>query len=248
MESAVLAHLLSCGLLSRPCSVATQTKLLQPNFLHTCHVYRYHWPLPFYTTFSDLDLVRVTRSAESKTCWLQFVAHISTDQDGMKWYWSWMSWYYYRVAFILQGSNCCFTDCIKNKQTNKTTALLPPKCRDLSTNVVQDWYTDRCLWTQHFDTSLSDCDLNTRPQRYQKGEPVCTKYFTKLSVDLEWIWGAVESDWYDEPRSLCSVSNRHSVGRTQHNLCDYVENKIGVGLHPDRNKLISFKLGVMIRH
>ena len=87
--------------------------------VHTCHTYRHHYLLPFYTTFTDLDLtcwsqdqckakpigfifshtvhliwlpstilyhfhwpwphLLVTRSVQSKTNWLHFLTHCSSD-------------------------------------------------------------------------------------------------------------------------------------------------------------------------
>ena len=49
-------------------------------FFYTCHAYRHHLLLTFYTTFTDLDLgCGVTRSVQSKTSWIHFLALFSVD-------------------------------------------------------------------------------------------------------------------------------------------------------------------------
>ena len=49
------------------------------NFFLAYHVYRYHYLLLFYITFSDW--LGVTRSGQSKTSWFHFLTLFSTDQD-----------------------------------------------------------------------------------------------------------------------------------------------------------------------
>ena len=51
------------------------------NLLHT---YRHCWLLPFYTTFTDLDLALGSQGqhkAQSKMYWLHFLPHFSSDQE-----------------------------------------------------------------------------------------------------------------------------------------------------------------------
>ena len=59
-------------------------QIVQPNF-HTCHAYRHHWLLPFYTVFTDLDFTR---------------GHKLSTWSGwnLMWWWStsiWTSWEYF---------------------------------------------------------------------------------------------------------------------------------------------------------
>ena len=93
-------------------------KLLS-KFFHTC---RRHWLLPFYTTFSDWLWLRVTRSVQSKTCWLHFFTHFSVEWDEV--------WYddeamhaehpdtHFTEIYGNKGNNCCSTDLCTYKKIN----------------------------------------------------------------------------------------------------------------------------------
>ena len=55
----------------------------QPVF-HTCHAYRHHWVLQFYTTFGDLDFGWGHKISTKQNSWLRFLAHFSIGQDEIK--------------------------------------------------------------------------------------------------------------------------------------------------------------------
>ena len=83
---------------------------------HACHAYWHHWLLPFYTTFSELDLGWGSQGQHKMKsilhrCWLYLLAYSSAlhlirmkidmtvNQFKLKliWWWissSWVSWYY----------------------------------------------------------------------------------------------------------------------------------------------------------
>ena len=122
-------------------------------FFHTCHAYRHHWPEPFYTTFSDLNLgVRVTRSAQSKTSCLHFLPHFSTEWDEI--------WYGYetiqaehpnnsrREILRINGNNYCFL----LHQKSKTF----PCIQTFTNRFGSNWDSDRSYYTLHFDSCLCD--------------------------------------------------------------------------------------------
>ena len=73
----------------------------------------FHWPWP---------CLGVTRSAQSKTFWLHFLAHFSSDEDevwcGDEAIWAEHSDTVLTKIYRNKGNSCCFTGCIK-----KTLAL-----------------------------------------------------------------------------------------------------------------------------
>ena len=76
------------------------------------------WSLPVYTTFIDRELGwEFARPAQSRTCWLHFLAQLSTEQDERWCVEAIQVEHPYCTCgdiYWMKGSDCCFTDCIKN--------------------------------------------------------------------------------------------------------------------------------------
>ena len=123
--------------------------LLQPpdpriNFLlfhfspHPMSDYRHHWLLPFYPTYTDLDLAWGSQGhRKSKTYWFHFSHTFPLIR--MKFYVVMKQFMLNYVRLLLskvywdKGSNCCFTDCVKNV----TLAHIP---------TFMNWFSSNLLW------------------------------------------------------------------------------------------------------
>ena len=70
------------------------------------YCFQYSWPC-----------LGVTRSAQSKTCWLHFVLHFSSDRDEIWFGDETMQCEHHDTilskTFGNKGNNCCYTDCVK---------------------------------------------------------------------------------------------------------------------------------------
>ena len=80
-----MSHVCLAGQLSwrgKNCNVGHYKQIFQPNFFHTCHAYRQLLASTSLYHFSRLWSWRmVTRQTQSRTSWLHFLLHFSTDQD-----------------------------------------------------------------------------------------------------------------------------------------------------------------------
>ena len=116
----------------------------------------------------------VTRSAQSKICWFSHILQLIgikfldiTKQFKLK---------LLIESFLIKGNNCCFSDWFKHFNIYPFGRLL--------TSLVEIWYDDRCHWILHFESSLSDLDLDSRSQWCKKANT--SKQF--LSKSHGWIW------------------------------------------------------------
>ena len=111
----------------------------------------------------SMTLTEVRRLvAQSKTYWL--LAHFSSDQDEI---WCVDKQFKLNIPRLLlskiywnKGDNCCATDCVKNLKF----ACILMFMNGFEPNLV--WY----YYTLHFDTSLSNLDLDSRSQESEKAK------------------------------------------------------------------------------
>ena len=125
----LLIHVSNMGLCNQSClsvqlvshlerwkrNVENYMQTFQPIF-HALHAYRHQYLLPFYNFLWPSLQLRVTRSVESKTCWLHFHLRILTHQDEV-WHGLDAIKLSILVLFLskiywIKGYSCCFTDSI----------------------------------------------------------------------------------------------------------------------------------------
>ena len=142
-------------------NIGHYTQTIQPNiFLPVVHVGTidfYHF-IPYLLT---LTLPGDTRSAQTKTSWIYFLALFIWSGWNLMWSWSnlsWTSWDHIWLRVIERREiTDCFTDCVK--WIKHWHAF-----RHLWINLIQIWYNDRYCCTPQFNTSLVDLDFDWRPQ------------------------------------------------------------------------------------
>ena len=70
------------------------------------------------------------------------------------------------------------------------------------------WYDGKYFWSVHFDNSLGNLDLDSRLHAAMlESKNFSPVYLTKLWMDLEGMWYAVETFWSGEPHSHFISSN-----------------------------------------
>ena len=158
---------------------------------------------------------------------------------------SWTSWYFFWMRVFLccccccclhQGSNCCFTDCIKKPY---------------------NWHALRSLWTNWFKLGVMMVTTKSnililvwvtltliQGHRIKERKNICASYHTKFSIGLGGVWYAVETCWCEE----LQLSLPHRLipnGENSAYVISFRKKEINTGLCLDSCRLISFKLAVM---
>ena len=134
------------------------THKLLDQFVHTCHPYRHHWLLPFYTTFTDLAW-RSEGQCKAKPIGLIFlqVFHLIGMKCDVL-----MKQFQPKILRLILVRFC---------ETRGISAVLPSvsfyhwhafKC------LIQPWYGDRYYCTVHFDSSLIDLGFDSRSRECEK--------------------------------------------------------------------------------
>ena len=129
---------------------------------HICFAHRWHWPLPFYTTFSVFNLGwRSQYQLRSKPTFLHSL-HLIRMKFGV-------------VSKYLRLNILILLSWIKEKQ------LLLYRLHQ------KNIYDNRDYWILHFDSSLSGFDLLSRPQGCYKVQiyvPVISESFQLILVEF----------------------------------------------------------------
>ena len=168
----VMSHVWTAGHPSwkaKTFNVGHYTQTIQPDFciaavlidtMISTIFYRFHLPWP---------CQGVARSAQSKTYWLHFLAHFSTDQDC---FW---------VRFSEMESNCCFTGCVKELECLHTFSCL-------WMDLIEIRFSDRYCYTVHFDISVINWPWSWfKVTGVWESKYFYVSYLTKFSIDLNGI-------------------------------------------------------------
>ena len=129
--------------------------------------------IPYDTTFTDLDKAKP----------LSFIfLHVSADQDELSYSVEaiscWTSCNYFWVRFSKARE---IPDVLGNGSQNFNVGM---HSDIYESNFLQTWCDSRYYWTQHFDASLTDLDLDSRPQECKK-----VKIFaTMIPQTFQSIW------------------------------------------------------------
>ena len=168
-------------------------------FFHACHSNRRHWLLPIFFFLYHFQRpwpwLRVTRSVQSKTCWLHLSAHFQLN----------------RMEFGVE---------MKQFKKNILKLLSNEICRIMVTAVLQSEKQNKkknmfaCIWTffnpfaaklvpwntteLYFESSLCYLDLGSRSQGCKKARGSALIVSKSYEWILEWIWHAVETLWSDK--------------------------------------------------
>ena len=162
---------------------------ISTSVFHTCCAYGYHWLLPYYATFSDLDLTGITRSAQSKSCWFIFPTCF-LQLMRMK-FSVVLKQFKLDICILLlseiywiKGNSCCFSDSIKNLNISMHSDVY---------GLIQFKHVViiRHYWTQHVHTNLSDFDLESRSLECKKAKlsvPVVHSVLNCCRWKLMYCW------------------------------------------------------------
>ena len=123
---------------------------------------------PLTSTISPLSVIFLTFtgghrswSVQSKTPWLDFLAHFSTHQDEI--------WYGVEAIEVEHPDDTLS----RFIETREITAVLLTTSKSFSVGMNADiykpiWCDDRYCWTLHFGTCISDFDLHSSSQGCEK--------------------------------------------------------------------------------
>ena len=102
--------------------------------------------------------------------------------------------------YVLKGNGCCLTDCV----TKLTLACIRTLMNRFTPNLVSD---DRSYCTQHFDTSVSDLDLDSKSREIRVDHAIkSTMELDGISMLLR-LFGLVTSDSIYILRSIFKREN-----------------------------------------
>ena len=215
----------------------------KPFFSHTCYAYRHHWPLLFYTTFSDLDL-GLGSQGQHKGKPVNFIFSHIFNCSG------------WNLILVLNTLMLLLSEILLESEVSPVLLCQKNFYSEMYSDMclAQIWYNDRncCYRTLHLDTSLSDLDLHSRSQGPERAENV--PVISQFSIDLYQIWCTVETCWCHEPPMSMSFmtpiwSCMISIQGRETYLCDLLKmkkKKIQIGfLYSDIYRLIFFKLDMV---
>ena len=128
-------------------------------------VYHFLWPWPW---------CGVTWSVQNKTCWLNFLTHFGVVMNQFK------------VSSLIL--------LLKDYWIKEITVVILTVSKSfmvIQTDLVQTWYDDRHYWSLHFETILSDIDLDQGHKDARKQNLLhllCDRVLNGSGWDLVCCW------------------------------------------------------------